>query len=189
MADYTSANSTCAPSTATGSWCRMPSWTATTSPGCTRIPWVPSFRTRWRNLTWWATISAPPWHAMKSRRPWDCRRRTGPAPPRHLFLHGIPQRRADFSPGLHQHHQPVSPEPGPHRLRPHHADTQAAASEEERDHFNRSFELIDQGVFEAEDIFVSVGAQQGMYSAPTATYCLAASKRRPSAFTRLLSGN
>ena len=40
---------------------------------------------------------------------------------------------------------------------------QPAASEEQRDHFKRSFELIDQGVFEAEDIFVSVGAQQGMY--------------------------
>ena len=38
------------------------------------------------------------------------------------------------------------------------------ASEEERDHFHRSFTLIDQGVFEAEDIFVSVGAQRGMHS-------------------------
>ena len=37
-------------------------------------------------------------------------------------------------------------------------------SDKERDHFRRSFELIDQGVFEAEDIFVSVGAQQGMRS-------------------------
>ena len=37
-------------------------------------------------------------------------------------------------------------------------------SEEERDHFRRSFELIDQGVFEAEDIFVAVGAQRGMRS-------------------------
>lgn len=37
-------------------------------------------------------------------------------------------------------------------------------SDEERDHFRRSFVLIDQGVFEAEDIFVSVGAQQGMRS-------------------------
>jgi Rieske 2Fe-2S family protein len=39
-----------------------------------------------------------------------------------------------------------------------------AASEQERDHFRRSFELIDQGVFAAEDLFVSVGAQQGMRS-------------------------
>lgn len=38
------------------------------------------------------------------------------------------------------------------------------ASDEEREHFYRSFELIDQGVFEAEDIFVSVGAQRGMRS-------------------------
>ena len=37
-------------------------------------------------------------------------------------------------------------------------------SEEQRDHFRRSFELIDQGVFESEDIFVSVGAQKGMHS-------------------------
>ena len=38
------------------------------------------------------------------------------------------------------------------------------ASDEERDHFRRSFALIDQGVFQAEDIFVSEGAQQGMRS-------------------------
>ena len=37
-------------------------------------------------------------------------------------------------------------------------------SEKERDHFERSFELIDQGVFQAEDIFVSEGAQRGMRS-------------------------
>lgn len=37
-------------------------------------------------------------------------------------------------------------------------------TEEERDHFRRSFKLIDEGVFEAEDIFVSVGAQQGLLS-------------------------
>jgi phenylpropionate dioxygenase-like ring-hydroxylating dioxygenase large terminal subunit len=41
---------------------------------------------------------------------------------------------------------------------------QPPGSEEQRDHFRRSFELIDQGVFEAEDIFVSVGAQRGMGS-------------------------
>ena len=38
------------------------------------------------------------------------------------------------------------------------------ASQEQRDHFHRSFELIDQGVFQAEDIFVSEGAQRGMRS-------------------------
>jgi Rieske 2Fe-2S family protein len=38
------------------------------------------------------------------------------------------------------------------------------SSDEERDHFLRSFQLIDQGVFQAEDIFVSVGAQRGMRS-------------------------
>ena len=37
-------------------------------------------------------------------------------------------------------------------------------SAEQRDHFSRSFELIDQGVFQAEDIFVSEGAQRGMRS-------------------------
>lgn len=39
-----------------------------------------------------------------------------------------------------------------------------AASDKERDHFERSFELIDRGVFEAEDIFVSVGTQKGLLS-------------------------
>ena len=38
------------------------------------------------------------------------------------------------------------------------------ASDEQRDHFHRSFELIDGGVFQAEDIFVSEGAQRGMAS-------------------------
>jgi len=37
-------------------------------------------------------------------------------------------------------------------------------NDKERDHYRRSFELIDQGVFQAEDIFVSEGAQLGMRS-------------------------
>lgn len=37
-------------------------------------------------------------------------------------------------------------------------------SEEERAHFERSFELIDSGVFEAEDIYVSEAIQQGLRS-------------------------
>jgi phenylpropionate dioxygenase-like ring-hydroxylating dioxygenase large terminal subunit len=37
-------------------------------------------------------------------------------------------------------------------------------SDKEREHYQRSFKLIDEGVFAAEDIFVSVGAQQGMRS-------------------------
>ena len=41
---------------------------------------------------------------------------------------------------------------------------QPPESDEQRDHFRRSFQLIDQGVFQAEDIFVSVGAQKGMRS-------------------------
>ena len=38
------------------------------------------------------------------------------------------------------------------------------ASDKERDHFDRSFELIDGGVFQAEDIHVSESAQLGMRS-------------------------
>lgn len=38
------------------------------------------------------------------------------------------------------------------------------ASDREQDHFLRSFKLIDEGVFQAEDIFVSEGAQAGMRS-------------------------
>ena len=37
-------------------------------------------------------------------------------------------------------------------------------SAKERDHFDRSYQLIDQGVFQAEDIAVSEGAQRGMRS-------------------------
>lgn len=38
------------------------------------------------------------------------------------------------------------------------------ATEEQRDHFQRSFKLIDEGVFAAEDVFVAVGAQRGLNS-------------------------
>lgn len=38
------------------------------------------------------------------------------------------------------------------------------ATDKARDHYNRSFELIDAGVFQAEDIAVCIGAQQGMAS-------------------------
>jgi phenylpropionate dioxygenase-like ring-hydroxylating dioxygenase large terminal subunit len=37
-------------------------------------------------------------------------------------------------------------------------------TEKGRDHYHRSFELIDSGVFQAEDIFVCVGAQAGIES-------------------------
>ena len=40
----------------------------------------------------------------------------------------------------------------------------AAINDKERDHFKRSFELIDAGVFAAEDLFVAKGAQLGMAS-------------------------
>ena len=38
------------------------------------------------------------------------------------------------------------------------------ANDEERDHFQRSFKLIDEGVFAAEDLFVATGAQAGLAS-------------------------
>jgi hypothetical protein len=38
------------------------------------------------------------------------------------------------------------------------------ANDEERDHFRRSFELIDRGVFAAEDAWVAAGAQRGLLS-------------------------
>ena len=40
----------------------------------------------------------------------------------------------------------------------------APETDEENAHFQRSFAMIDQGVFEAEDIFVSVGTQKGLLS-------------------------
>ena len=40
----------------------------------------------------------------------------------------------------------------------------APETEEERDHFRRSFTLIDEGVFAAEDIFAAVGTQRGLAS-------------------------
>lgn len=41
---------------------------------------------------------------------------------------------------------------------------QPPETEEQRDHFQRSFKLIDEGVFSAEDVFVAVGAQRGLRS-------------------------
>lgn len=38
------------------------------------------------------------------------------------------------------------------------------SSDAERDHFARSFTLIDEGVFQSEDIFVCEGAQKGLHS-------------------------
>ena len=38
------------------------------------------------------------------------------------------------------------------------------ATDEERDHFRRSFELIDEGVFAGEDVFVAAGSQRGIAS-------------------------
>ena len=38
------------------------------------------------------------------------------------------------------------------------------ANDAERDHFRRSFKLIDEGVFAAEDAWVAAGAQKGMLS-------------------------
>lgn len=46
---------------------------------------------------------------------------------------------------------------------------QLPADKGQRDHFRRSFELIDQGVFQAEDVFVSEGAQRGMRSGANST--------------------
>ena len=43
-------------------------------------------------------------------------------------------------------------------------------SDKGRDHYNRSFELIDGGVFQAEDIAVCVGAQAGIASGANAEY-------------------
>ena len=40
----------------------------------------------------------------------------------------------------------------------------APANDKEREHFERSFDLIDRGVFEAEDLRVCTGAQQGLRS-------------------------
>lgn len=48
------------------------------------------------------------------------------------------------------------------------------SDEKGRFHYDRSFELIDGGVFEAEDIFVSVGAQAGMDSGANASLMLGA---------------
>ncbi len=49
-------------------------------------------------------------------------------------------------------------------------------SEKARAHFDRSFEMIDQGVFQAEDIFVSEGTQKGLHSGANRELLLGASE-------------
>ena len=63
----------------------------------------------------------------------------------------------------------------------------APASEEERDHFRRSFELIDEGVFAAEDIFVATGAQQGMVSGANESLLFGALEEAAIRFHRLIA--
>ena len=63
------------------------------------------------------------------------------------------------------------------------------ASDQERDHFERSFRLIDQGVFQAEDIFVSEGAQRGMRSGANSALLFGGLEDRLCNSTRSSSGN
>jgi Rieske 2Fe-2S family protein len=44
---------------------------------------------------------------------------------------------------------------------------EAPASDKAREHYRRSFELIDRGVFEAEDLFVATGAHRSLRSGAT----------------------
>ncbi len=59
-------------------------------------------------------------------------------------------------------------------------------SEEQRAHFQRSFELIDKGVFEAEDLFVSEGAQRGMRSGANTSLLFGAYERTAVEFHQIL---
>jgi Rieske 2Fe-2S family protein len=59
-------------------------------------------------------------------------------------------------------------------------------SESERDHFARSFALIDEGVFEAEDIFVSVGTQKGLRSGANETLLFGALEETAARFHRFV---
>jgi Rieske 2Fe-2S family protein len=63
---------------------------------------------------------------------------------------------------------------------------QPPESEEQRAHFQRSFELIDEGVFEAEDLFVSAGAQRGMLSGANESLLFGAFERTAVEFHQIL---
>ena len=63
---------------------------------------------------------------------------------------------------------------------------QAPTSDKERAHFQRSFELIDKGVFEAEDLFVSIGAQMGMLSGANEALLFGAYERTAIEFHEIL---
>ena len=60
-------------------------------------------------------------------------------------------------------------------------------SAEQRDHFHRSFELIDQGVFQAEDIFVSEGAQRGMRSGANSALLFGGLEEAASVFHEIIA--
>ena len=59
-------------------------------------------------------------------------------------------------------------------------------TEEQRDHFQRSFKLIDEGVFAAEDVFVAVGAQRGLNSGANASLLFGGLEEAAARFHRLL---
>ena len=60
-------------------------------------------------------------------------------------------------------------------------------SAQQRDHFHRSFELIDQGVFQAEDIFVSEGAQRGMRSGANSALLFGGLEEAASVFHEIIA--
>ncbi|AQA19966.1 hypothetical protein BST95_18665 [Halioglobus japonicus] len=59
-------------------------------------------------------------------------------------------------------------------------------TEERRDHFGRSFRLIDEGVFAAEDIFVAEGAQRGLHSAANDSLLFGGLEKAAARFHRLI---
>jgi hypothetical protein len=63
------------------------------------------------------------------------------------------------------------------------------ANDKARAHYERSFELIDGGVFQAEDIHVCVGAQAGMRSGANTEYICGANEQSLQMFHEALTHN
>ena len=63
------------------------------------------------------------------------------------------------------------------------------AADKARDHYERSFELIDGGVFQAEDIHVCVGAQSGMASGANTEYVCGAYEQSLQMFHEAIEHN